>query len=143
MSQSCHSYLNCCLYFTANSLSRTITEMAKEEFSTVGIDPSYAHLLSLLCEKPGLSQNELADALNLKPSTITRFLDKLQQKGLIERITKGRSSLIFPSQTGLEKGEEARKALSNLFERYCKVLGKDFAVKLTADIDKATLALEK
>jgi DNA-binding MarR family transcriptional regulator len=142
MSSISHSYLTCCLYFTANSLSRNITEMAKEEFAITGLDPSYAHLMLLLCDRPGLSQNELAQLMNLKPSTITRFIDKLQEKGLIERVTDGRSSLIYPSDTGKDKSRMIRKALKNLYQKYCDVLGEDFATKLTSDINEANKKLE-
>jgi DNA-binding MarR family transcriptional regulator len=116
--------------------------MAKEEFAITGLDPSYAHLMLLLCDRPGLSQNELAQLMNLKPSTITRFIDKLQEKGLIERVTDGRSSLIYPSDTGKDKSRMIRKALKNLYQKYCDVLGEDFATKLTSDINEANKKLE-
>jgi DNA-binding MarR family transcriptional regulator len=143
MSSISHSYLSGCLYFTANSLSRNITEMAKEEFAITGLDPSYAHLVLLLCDKPGLSQNELAQMMNLKPSTITRFIDKLQSKGLIEKIQEGRSSLIYPSDEGKAKSKLVRKALKSLYDKYCKVLGEEFAVKLTSLINDANHMIER
>jgi hypothetical protein len=37
-----------------------ITEMANEEFAITEFDHSYAHLMLLLRDKPGLSQNKLA-----------------------------------------------------------------------------------
>ncbi|MCI1720726.1 MAG: MarR family transcriptional regulator [Bacteroidales bacterium] len=117
--------------------------MAKEEFAITGLDPSYAHLLLLLCDKTGSSQNELAKMMNLKPSTITRFIDKLQSKGLIQRVQKGRSSLIYPSEEGKKKCKLMRKALNNLYKRYCNLLGSDFAVKLTSLINDANNIMEK
>jgi DNA-binding MarR family transcriptional regulator len=117
--------------------------MAKEEFAITGLDPSYAHLMLLLRDKPGLSQNELALLMNLKPSTITRFIEKLMQKGLIERVQEGRNSLIYPSENGKNKCRLIRKALSNLYDRYCAELGEDVAIKLTADINEANKKLEK
>jgi DNA-binding MarR family transcriptional regulator len=117
--------------------------MAKEEFAFTGLDPSYAHLVLLLCDKPGMSQNELAQMMNLKPSTITRFLDKLQSKGYIERIQDGRSSLIYPSEECKAKNKQVRKALKNLYNRYCGVFGEDFAVKLTSLINEANHIIEK
>lgn len=143
MSSISHSYLDCCLYFTANSLTRSITEMAKEEFAITGLDPSYAHLMLLLIDKPGLSQNELGQLMNLKPSTITRFMEKLQQKALINRVQEGRNFYIYPSEMGKKKAGQIRKALNNLYVRYCKLLGEDFAVKLTADIAAANKILDK
>lgn len=138
-----HSYLSCCLYFTANSLTRHITELAKDEFAITGLDPSYAYLMMLLCDHPGLPQNELAQLMNLKASTITRFIDKLQSKGLIERVQEGRNSLIYPSDEGKTKSKLIRKALKNLYNRYCEILGEDFANKLTSLINDANHILER
>ncbi len=117
--------------------------MAKEQFAITGLDPSYAHLMLLLCDNPGLSQNEIASLMNLKPSTITRFLDKLLQKGLIEKEQHGRNYHISPTDLGIEKSKLIRESLYNLYTHYCEVLGKDFALKLTSDINKANQIIEK
>lgn len=135
-------YLTCCLYFTANSLSRTITEMAKETFTITGLDPSYAHLMLLISHEPGLPQNEIANIINLKPSSLTRMLDELERKSLIERMPVRRSSLIYLTKSGEEEIELIQQALNKLYDKYCSFLGEDFAVKLTADIVKANEKLK-
>ena len=77
MSKPIEKYLHNCLYFTANSLARRITAMAEEAFGKVGLSPSHAFLVMLVNEQPGISQKELSRALNLAPSTVTRFVDSL------------------------------------------------------------------
>lgn len=142
MSKTCNTYQECCLYFTANSLSRVISTMAEESFRTTGLSPSYAHLMLLLIDEPGLSQNELSKRMNLKASTMTRFIDKLIVMHYVERIQEGRSSYIYPTDEGKLLESTIRKALADLYKNYCAVLGEEFAVKLTADIFKAGEALK-
>ncbi|MCG8582181.1 MAG: MarR family transcriptional regulator [Bacteroidales bacterium] len=131
------------MYFTANSLSRHINTLAEEAFAFTGLTPSYAHLMLLLIEEPGLSQGEVSKRMNLKASTITRFIDKLDAKGYTIRTQEGRTVFIYPTEEGKKLKPIIKKALKKLFDMYCDFLGKDFAVKLTAEMYKANVALEK
>ncbi|MCL3780684.1 MarR family transcriptional regulator [Prolixibacteraceae bacterium JC049] len=142
MSESCSTYQECCLYFTANSLSRFINKMAEDAFRITGMSPSYAYLMLLLIDEPGLSQNELSKRMNLKASTMTRFIDKLIVMRHVERVHEGRSTFIYPTEEGKKLKPIIDKALGDLFDKYCEVLGKEFAVKLTADIHNANQILK-
>lgn len=142
MSKTCKTYQECCLYFTANSLSRFINTMAEDSFRITGLSPSYAHLMLLLIDEPGLSQNELSKSMNLKASTMTRFIDKLIVMRYVERVQEGRSTFIYPTEEGRKLKILINKALKDLYEKYCEALGKEFAVKLTADIHKASESLK-
>lgn len=133
-----NSYQTHCLYFSANSLSRCITEMADEAFRMTDLAPSYAHLMLLVIENPGSTQNDLSKMMNLKPSTMTRFFDKLIQKGYVERIHKGREVNIYATENGVESKVLINQALDKLYKRYCEVLGEEFALKLTCELYKAT-----
>lgn len=143
MSESKNTFQECCLYFTANSLSRHISTMAEESFRITGLSPSYAHLMLLLINDPGMAQNELSKKMNVKASTMTRFIDKLIMMRYVERKQEGRNVFVFPTEEGEKLKEKINEALADLFERYCKVLGKDFAIQLTADIHKANEILKQ
>lgn len=142
MSKSCQTYQECCLYFTANSLSRFINNMAEESFRTTGLAPSYAHLMMILIHEPGLSQNELSKRMNLKASTMTRFIDKLISMQYAERIHEGRSAFIYPTEEGKNMEPGINKALQDLYKKYCEVMGEEFAIQLTEDIHKANEILK-
>lgn len=92
--------LECCLFFTANALARTITRMGEEEFAAVGMTPSYAFLLTLVFEQPGITQKELAARLQLAPSTVSRFVEALERKGYLSREVRGRETCVFPTRPG-------------------------------------------
>lgn len=138
-----HNYNEVCLFFTVNSLTRSINEMTEKAFETVGISASYGHLMLLIIDIPNQKLGELSEKMNVKPSTMTRLIDKLQTKGLVERTTTGRLVRISPTAKGVALRPKIMEALKVLYNNYCEVLGKDFAVKLTEDIHKANLKLYK
>jgi DNA-binding MarR family transcriptional regulator len=86
-----NTILHNCLYFTANSLARVITRMADEEFRRTGLSPSHAFLMMLVNDTPGIAQKELAESLQLAPSTVTRFIDSLVHKGYLTREVEGKN----------------------------------------------------
>ena len=141
--EQCNSSLECCLYFTANSLSRYINELAEKAFATTGLAPSYSYLMMLVVDKPGQSQNELSHQMNLKPSTMTRFVEKLKQRELVFTSQEGRTVYVHPTEKGREFRPLIDQALKRLYDMYCEVLGEEFAVKLTADILHANRKLEE
>ncbi len=134
MSDSCKTYHQNCLYFSANSLSRHINELAEQELSLTGLAPSYVYLLLSVIEEPGKCQNELSSIMNVKPSTMTRFIDKLVSRDLVTKVQEGRVVSIYPTDTGNKLKGPIHEALKSLFQRYCDLLGEDFALKLTSDI---------
>ncbi len=136
-------YTKDCLYFTVNSLARYINEMTESAFENLGISASYGHLMLLIIDNPNLTIGELSKRMNLKPSTMTRFIDKLETRKYITKETNGRNVLISPTQKGTELKPKILEALKVLYNNYCELLGEDFAKKITEDIYLANLKLEK
>lgn len=143
MAQSCSDYLECCLYFTANTMSRVINKMAEEAFMPTGLSPSYAFLVMVLIDEKSLSQGALAHTLKLAPSTVTRFVDKLIVKGLVTKESVGKVTNIMITPQGEALSDQIHACWKQLFKNYCDLLGEEFAVKLTADMAKANKLLER
>ena len=131
-----------CLYFSSNKLNRLINRMADEEFSKIGLSTSYAFALMAINLEPGLSQNELSKKLNIKPSTTSRVIDKLESKGLATRKIKGKVSYLYPTEKGGNLKEEIEKCWQNMYHRYSKILGEKEGAELTALIYKAANELD-
>jgi DNA-binding MarR family transcriptional regulator len=123
--------LESCLFFTANSLARAITKMGEEEFAGLGMTPSYAFLLTLVIDNPGITQKELASQLHMAPSTVSRFVDTLVSRGFITKKSEGRNTFIFPSNTGKSLKPSIEKVWHGLYKRYSKILGKEHGEMLT------------
>lgn len=142
MSETTKSFHENCLYFSVNSLARKINKLADEEFTITGLTPSHAYLMLTLINEPGLSQNELSKIMNLKASTMTRFIDKLVLKNFAKRIQEGRNVFVYPTDKGLVLKDIIEKAMKNMYGHYYEILDKDFSEKLTIKINKANTLLK-
>lgn len=137
------AFLHNCLYFTANRLSRAITRMADEAFATTGLTPAYGYLIRLVIGTPGITQKELSEKLYITPSTLTRFIDKLEGKQLVQRKGQGKTVLVYPTDKGKELEQSLRQASQRLKEMYDAILGKEAAMILTRDLETSSEQLEK
>ncbi|MBU5485218.1 MarR family transcriptional regulator [Clostridium sp. MSJ-11] len=135
--------LSNCLYFTVNKLSRVIGKMAEEEFEITGLSPTYALLINIVNVNKGVGQKEIGEALHMTPSTITRFIDKLEVKGLVIRKCEGKNCRIYPTEKGQKLQPDIDKAWSNLHERYSKILSYEKEKQLIETIDKIGIKLEE
>lgn len=138
MIQRSELFHNHCLYFTANSLARTITRIAEEEFSMTGLSPAHAYVMMLLFDKIFVTPSLLADKLNLSPSTVTRFIDSLEHKRYIVRHSTGKTTEIHLTTKGNRLMEEISNAWQRLYDRYTKVLGVSESNELSKFLRSAT-----
>lgn len=146
MSGSCDAttddYLQCCLYFTSNTMTRLINKMTENAFMSTGLAPSYAFLMMVVIEKRKIGTGELANILKLAPSTVTRFVDKLIIQGYLKRDQEGRNIIVSATKKGETLLPSIQESWKKLFDSYCEVLGEEFAVKLTRDMAKANKILQ-
>lgn len=102
-----------CLYFNVNALARAVNRIWNEAFKELELSPAHAYLLRLVLASPGISHKAIATELRLEKSTVTRFVDSLQEKGLVMRSRQGvednREQRVFPSEKakGLQEALEA------------------------------------
>ena len=131
-----------CLTYSVNALSRLMTKIADEEFSAVGLSSSHAFLIMSVNKKPGVNPKELAEVLQLTPSTVTRLIEKLEFKGFVERQQCGRCTEVFPTPAGMRLNNEVKEAWSKLTKRINTVLGEESCTNLTSAIGFAIQKLE-
>lgn len=137
------AYLHDCLYFTAGALSRVVGRMADEAFAGTGLSPAHAFLMMLVNERPGTTQKDLAQALHLAPSTVTRFVDSLAARGYVLREARGKLALVSPTDAGRNLAAPIARAWETLYHRYSDILGEQQGRDLTALADDAARALEE
>ena len=68
---------------TAHALRKAFDRMA----AGLGITRAQWKVLMKLTHRPGLRQVELADILDIEPITLSRIVDRLQEAGLVERVS--------------------------------------------------------
>ncbi len=67
---------------TAHALRRSFDRRA----ATLGVTRAQWKVLFRLSRTPGLRQVELADKLDVEPTTLSRIIDRLADAGLVERV---------------------------------------------------------
>jgi len=120
-----------CLNFTANALARVMTNIADEEFGRLGLTASHAFLLKESVENPGIQPKDLSEELHLTPSTITRLIEKLESKRLVERKMEGKHTLVYATEKGVALLPDIKRAWRAMVRRYSDVIGEENARQLT------------
>lgn len=119
-----------CLYFNAVKFTRLINSYWEAAYRPTGLSPSHAYLLQFILHKPGETPKNLADKMDLKLSTVSRFLDALSAKGLVERrkdSSDKRECCIYPTTAG-EKLKTRLTHISNRLHKKIRQLLGDKSV---------------
>ena len=122
-------------------LHRKQTAFLNNRLKDVDLSSGLYPLLVKSYKNEGISQEELADALHINESTVTRNLKKLEDKGFIKRIPDKRTKRIEIT----EKGEKtARKVMDyddEWDEKIRKIIGdeeysnfKDTLIRISKEI---------
>ncbi len=125
------------LFFLTSALSRTLTRQADETFATVGLSSSHSLILWMVKENPEIQPGALANKLKLKPSTITRLVQKLERRGLVERKSKGRATSIVCTSEGSELAYSISQQWEKLLNQKREELGERYVEVLSEMISNA------
>lgn len=71
--------------FLIYDVARLIRVRADQRARRLGMTRAQWVILAWLELRPGISQNELASFVDVEPITIGRLVDRLEQRGLVER----------------------------------------------------------
>lgn len=128
-----------CLYFTTTKFTRLISSQWEEAYRPISLSPSHAYLMMFILENPGDTPKKLSDKMNLKLSTVSRFIDGLSVKGLIirKKINKDkRECSVYPTELGINLNNDLTEITKKLHKKIRKILGN-------TDVSDAILLLEK
>ena len=132
-----------CLFFSVKKLDRMLNKLADEAFRRTGLAPTYGFILLILKEKDGIPQKDIAQMLYSAPSTIARFVEKLEYKGYIKTVSDGRLSLVYLTDEGRKFIKEIDSSWEELHQAYNAVLGTEVSGQLSQDLNAATDKLQK
>lgn len=125
-----------CLYFSSNALARKIGKLANDSWKKVGLTPSHAYLLMLAIEDPGIQPSALVKQLLLTPSTITRLIEKLEEKKLVVRTTGGKLTNVYPTPKAKAMLPDLKDCLNHFYQNYSAIIGKDESARLVTSMNK-------
>jgi len=130
------------MYFVSNSLARKMEKLAVNAWKPLDLSPSHAYLLMLAIENQGIQPTALSDELDLKPSTITRLLEKLEEKKLIIRAAEGKLTNVYATPKAKNLYPKMKQCAAFFCENYLGVLGKEQSEKLVQSMNRIADKLE-
>src|SRR5690349_37 len=119
-----------CLYFTSAALARKVEKMAMEIWKKLDLSPSHAYLLAAVLEEPGIQPTTLAEQLQLQPSTITRLVEKLEEKKLVVRTAEGKITNVYPTP----KAKELQPKITGCMNEFSAKCAELFGTEKNADL---------
>lgn len=128
-----------CIYFNTNTLVRSINKIWDEAFKPFGLSPSHAYVLRLVLDQPGIAMKQIAEALELAPSTVTRFVESLINKNLLMRELDDndkRGARIYPTTDAKKIHKSLEKTGEELYLTMNQIIGKKAFSDLVSDIKK-------
>lgn len=134
-----------CLYFNVNALARAVERVWAEAFRPFDLSPAHAYVLRTVLAEPGRRQQDLAATLRLSRSTVTRFVQALEGKGLLYRSgseADRREQRVYPTATAIALRDDLEKTGNTLYARMRESVGPDALPALVAELRRAAHHLE-
>ncbi len=127
----------------ANRFSREISSFFDAYFEEEKLATSYIEILLMINEAGSANQKWIAEKMDLAPSTITRFIHRLEKLGIVKKEVDGRMAKISLTKKGLKMapalGAKYEKAESDLKE----LLGEKFVDTTRQLLDHGSEIIQK
>lgn len=135
------SFLDHSIGYSINMSGLLLKRELFAAFKAKGFDvtPEQWALLSRLNENDGISQNELAQVTFKDNANITRIVDKLVVKRLVNKVdddSDGRASKIMITKAGRKLVTQLQSLAANVLEKATKGLTKDQVSQANSVIQK-------
>lgn len=114
------------MHTEANRFSREISAFYDAYFEEDKLATSYIELILIVDEAGSTTQKEIAEKLSLAPSTITRFINKLEKRGFVVKEMDGRSAMITLTKEGVSNAVIFRRKYDQAEADLMELLGDKF-----------------
>lgn len=110
---------NTTIDYIIKSMWTAIAKMYNEEASQYGVNMTIGYALLNIDKEKGIQSTALAPKLGMEPTSLTRTLKTMEEKGLIYKKKNpkdGRGVFIHLTELGLEKREISKQTVLNFNE---------------------------
>ncbi len=118
-------------------LARILGQVGPDEVCCEGLSQRQCAILRTLVAREGARISDLAASSGITPSAMTRVLEKLEARGLVERIRGGQSDGRAASVKITAEGRRARKQLDALMRQRTNTIISSIPAKQRPQILKA------
>jgi len=124
------------MYFSSNALARKTEKLATAIWKKVDLSPSHAYLLMIVLADPGAQPGALSEELHLSPSTITRLIEKLEEKKLVIRTTEGKTTSVYPTAKSKEMKNQLQECVEEFHKSCVALVGKEETGRFVNSMNK-------
>ncbi|SNU06530.1 DNA-binding transcriptional regulator, MarR family [Streptococcus equinus] len=111
MPQDIQELLNMDFYFSIKKLNRILDKKTEETYRKIGLSHTYALTLFILSQEDGKCYKDLADILCITAPSMTKIIEKLNRRDLVNIIPNGRTKQIYLS----DKGKDLADVIAETF----------------------------
>jgi DNA-binding MarR family transcriptional regulator len=118
---------------------------ASQRLVRLGISMTHFHVLTLLRHHDAMAMGRLADVLDASMSNATGIIDRMEERGLVERVRVAddrRVVLVRPTQAGLDLVDEVELVKNDVMVRAMSRLDPGELARLAAAAGDLRTALE-
>lgn len=132
-----------CTNLQLRQLTRRVSQRYDAEMACIGLKTTQYSLLSYVVKLGPIRPADLAQAMEMEPSTLTRNLKPLMDAGWVEMTAgvDGRSRLVCATTAGREKRAQAQRHWKHAQEQLNQTLGLDRVQALHALIQESLALL--
>ena len=127
----------------ANRFSREISAFFDAYFEGDKLATSYIELILMVNETGSATQKWIAGKMNLAPSTITRFIHKLEKQGIVKKEMEGRMAKISLTKKGSKQATALKAKYDKAESDLIGLLGEKFVDTTRQLLDHGSEILKK
>lgn len=121
MPQDIQELLNMDFYFSIKKLNRILEKKTEETYRKIGLSHTYALTLFILSQEDGKCYKDLADILCITAPSMTKIIEKLNRRDLVNIIPNGRTKQIYLSDKGKDLADVIAETLFSTRQEFIKL----------------------
>ena len=111
MPQDIQKLLENDFFFSLKKLNRILDKKTEETYRKIGLSHTYALTLFILSQEDGKCYKDFADILCITAPSMTKIIEKLNRRDLVNIIPNGRTKQIYLS----DKGKDLADVIAEIF----------------------------
>lgn len=125
-----------------DALTRLVRMLRRSAFREPRRTNRYNHLLSLINAHNGVSARELAELMDIRPSSLTEMLNRMEEDGLVRRYRDEDDQRIVSVRIEKRGTEQLEESRSRKADTFADILNADEVVRLVELCEKLSDGLE-
>lgn len=121
MPQDIQELLNMDFYFSIKKLNRILEKKTEETYRKIGLSHTYALTLFILSQEDGKCYKDLADILCITAPSMTKIIEKLNRRDLVNIIPNGRTKQIYLSDKGKDLADVIAETFFSTRQEFIKL----------------------